>query len=59
MDLTEELKKKTEQLKKTAEEINQLQKVINQNREVINQKTSDALKLDGAISVLKELQEKK
>ena len=58
MDLTEELKKKTEQLKKTAEEINQLQKVINQNREVINQKTSDALKLDGAISVLKELQKK-
>ena len=59
MNIEEQLKTKTKQLEDIGREINQAQRVITENREVINQKTSQALKLDGAISVCKELQENK
>ena len=59
MNLEEQLKVKEEQLTKVGEEINQLQRTIAQNRETVNQKTSEAFRLDGAVSVLKELQENK
>ena len=33
--------------------------MVTENREAINQKTGEALKLDGAVTVLKELQKEK
>ena len=59
MNLEEQLKVKEEKLKKVGEEINQLQRTIVQNREIVNQKTSEAFRLDGAVSALKELQDNK
>lgn len=59
MNIEEQLKTKTEQLEKIGKEINQLSREITQNREIVNEKTSEALKLDGAIAVLKELQVEK
>ena len=58
MNVEEQLKTKTEQLKKVGEEITQLQRMVTENREAINQKTGEALKLDGAVTVLKELKDK-
>lgn len=55
MNIEEQLKDKTKQLEDIGKEINQLQRTVNEDRELINQKSSEALKLDGAISVLKEL----
>ena len=55
LSIEEQLKLKTQQLEKLGKEINQHQRVITENREAVGQKSSEALKLDGAISVLKEL----
>ena len=48
-NIDEEIKKKAEQLAKLGKELNQLQQVL-QDKQV------EALRLDGAISALKELQ---
>ena len=55
MNIEEQLKDKTKQLEEIGKEINQLQRTVNENRELINQKTSKALKLEGAVSFLKEV----
>ena len=47
-NIDEEIKKKTEALEKLGREVNQLQQVL-QDKQV------EALKIDGAISALKEL----
>ena len=51
-NINEELKKKTEQLEKLGKEINQLQRTL-------QEKQVESLKIDGAITALKELQEDK
>ncbi len=48
-NIDEEIKKKTAQLEKLGSEVNQLQSIL-------KEKQMEALRLDGAISALKELQ---
>ena len=48
MNIQEQLTKKQEELKKTIEEINQFQQAL-------NNKNQEALRVDGAIKMLKDL----